>query len=175
MRSRENMSSCSEKPLSNRLLAESKYLDARPLSSLRPGGLVEEGRSSEDEAVIFADFISSSFTQSAGKLSTGPLQVSARQDTAVATAPLTTVSLAGMFPPPPEGKHPTNHRWHASVKTTEHKGISVRLVQATNLKENCCDVHKASSVALCKRIVQTANRGVSHVFPYFHSLHIPLG
>lgn len=93
--SRENMSSCSENPLPNRLLAESKYLDARPLSLLRLGGLVEEGRSSEDKAVIFADFISSSFTQSAGKLSTGPLQVSARQDTAVATAPLTTVLLAG--------------------------------------------------------------------------------
>lgn len=96
--SRENMSSCSENPLPNSLLAESKYLDARPLSSLRLGGLVEKGRSSEDKAVIFADFISSSFTQSAqsaGKLSTGPLQVSARQDTAVATAPLTTVSLAG--------------------------------------------------------------------------------
>lgn len=32
------------------------------------------------------------------------------------------------------------------------------------MKENCCDVHKASSVALCKCIVQTANRGSAMFF-----------
>lgn len=99
----------------------------------------------------------------------------------------------------PKGSHPSQHRWNASVKTRENKKIyfnksliAVEPSQATSLcqckiKENwCCGPHSISDMhrhvpctkpalllfvnPLCRQ-----RMGVEQVFPYFHSLHIPLG
>lgn len=99
----------------------------------------------------------------------------------------------------PKGNHTSKHRWNASVKTREHNKVSFNksLIspepsQATclcqcKIKGYWCrgphsisDMHRhvprtKPALLLFVNPLCRQRMGVEQVFPYFHSLHIPLG